>query len=50
MSISSGTVFSKLDAKSGFHQVILMDESAKLKQFITPVHVQEASILYILST
>ena len=35
-SISSGTVFSKLDANSGFHQVVLMDESAKLTTFITP--------------
>ena len=35
-SISSGTVFSKLDANSGFHQVVLTDESAKLTMFITP--------------
>ena len=35
-SISSGTVFSKLDANSGFHQVLLSDESAKLTTFITP--------------
>ena len=35
-SISSGTVFSKLDANSGFHQVVLTDESAKLTTFITP--------------
>ena len=34
-SISSGTVFSKLDANSGFHQVVLTDESAKLTTFIT---------------
>ena len=35
-SISSGTVFSKLDANSGFHQVVLTDESSKLTMFITP--------------
>ena len=35
-SISSGTVFSKLDANSGFHQMVLTDESAKLTTFITP--------------
>ena len=35
-SISSGTVFSKLDANSGFHQVVLTDKSAKLTTFITP--------------
>ena len=35
-SISSGTVFSKLDANSGFHQVVLTDESVKLTTFITP--------------
>ena len=35
-SISNGTVFSKLDANSGFHQVVLTDKSAKLTTFITP--------------
>ena len=34
--ISSGTVFSKLDANSGFHQVVLTDKSSKLTMFITP--------------
>ena len=34
--ISSGAVFSKLDANSGFHQVLLTEESAKLTTFITP--------------
>ena len=34
-SISSGNVFSKLCANSGFHQVVLTDESAKLTMFIT---------------
>ena len=35
-SISSGTVFSKLDANSGFHRVVLTDESANLTLIITP--------------
>ena len=35
-SISSGTVFSKLDANSGFHQVVRTNKSAKLTTFITP--------------
>ena len=34
--ISSGTLFSKLDANSGFHQVLLSEESAKMTTFITP--------------
>ena len=34
--ISGGTVFSKLDANSGFHQVPLSKDSAKLTTFITP--------------
>ena len=33
-SISSGTVFSKPDPRSGFHQVVLTGESAKLTKFI----------------
>ena len=32
-----GSVFSKLDANSGFHQIVLDPESAKLTTFITPV-------------
>ena len=35
-SISFGTMFSKLDANSSFHQVVLADKSAKLTTFITP--------------
>ena len=34
--IAKGAVFSKLDANSGFHQVPLSEESAKLTTFITP--------------
>ena len=34
-SISSGTVFSKLNTNSGFHQVVLTDKSMKLTTFIT---------------
>ena len=41
-SISSGTVFSKLDANSGFHQVNYYT--------VWAVHVQEASVWYILSS
>ena len=34
--LTKGSVFSKLDANSGFHQIILNPESAKLTTFITP--------------
>ena len=34
--IAKGAVYSKLDANSGFHQVPLSEESAKLTTFITP--------------
>ena len=34
--IAKGAVYSKLDANSGFHQVPLSKESAKLTTFITP--------------
>ena len=35
-SLTEVSVFSKLDAKSGFHQIVLNPESAKLTAFITP--------------
>ena len=35
-SLTEGSVFSKLDANSGFHQIVLNQESAKLTTFITP--------------
>ena len=35
-SVTEGSVFSKLDSNSGFHQVVLNQESAKLTTFITP--------------
>ena len=35
-SLTEGLVFSKLDANSGFHQIVLSPESAKLTTFITP--------------
>ena len=35
-SLKEGSVFSKLDANSGFHQIVLNPESAKLTTFITP--------------
>ena len=35
-SLTEGLVFSKLDANSGFHQIVLNPESAKLTTFITP--------------
>ena len=35
-SIAEGTVYSKLDANSRFHQIMLSDESAKLTNFVTP--------------
>lgn len=35
-SLTEGSVFSKLDANSGFHQVALNPESAKVTTFITP--------------
>ena len=35
-SLTEGSVFSKLDANSGFHQIVLNPESAKLTTFITP--------------
>ena len=34
--LTKGSVFSKLDANSGFHQIVLNPESAKLTTFITP--------------
>ena len=34
-SLTEGSVFSKLDAISGFHQIVLNPESAKLTTFIT---------------
>ena len=34
--LSGGTVFTKLDANSGFYQIGLEEESAKLTTFITP--------------
>ena len=39
-SISNKTTFSKLDANSGFHQVVLTDKTAKLVYYpIWAVHV-----------
>ena len=35
-SLTEGSVFSKLDANLGFHQIVLNPESAKLTTFITP--------------
>ena len=35
-SLTEGSVFSKLDANSGFQQIVLNAESAKLTTFITP--------------
>ena len=35
-SLTEGSVFSKLDANSGFHQIVLKPESAKLTTIITP--------------
>ena len=35
-SLTEGSVFSKLDANSGFHQIVLSPESAKLTTFIMP--------------
>ena len=35
-SIAAGTVYTKLDANSGFYQIALSEESAKLTTFITP--------------
>ena len=35
-SLTEGSVFSKLDANSGCHQIVLNPESAKLTTFITP--------------
>ena len=35
-SLTEGSVFSKLDANSGFHQIVLNPESAKPTTFITP--------------
>ena len=35
-SLTEGSVFSKLDANSGFHQIVLNPESAELTTFITP--------------
>ena len=35
-SIAEGTVYSKLYVNSGFHQIMLSDESAKLTTFVTP--------------
>ena len=35
-SLTKGSVFSKLDADSRFHQIVLNPESAKLTTFITP--------------
>ena len=35
-SLTEGSVFFKLDANSGFHQIVLNPESAKLTIFITP--------------
>ena len=35
-SLTEGSVFSKLDANSGFHQIVLNPESAKLTTIITP--------------
>ena len=35
-SLKEGSVFSKLDANSGFHQIVLYPESAKLTTFNTP--------------
>ena len=35
-SLTEGSVFSKLDANSGFHQIVLNPEIAKLTTFITP--------------
>ena len=33
-SLTEGSVFSKLDANSGFHQIVLNPESAKLTTYI----------------
>ena len=41
-SIAEGTVYSKLDANSGFHQIMLSDESAKLTTFVTPFGISSA--------
>jgi len=35
-SLTEGSVFSKLDANSGFQQIVLNPESARLTTFITP--------------
>ena len=35
-SLTEGSVFSKLDANSGFHQIVLNPESTKLSKVITP--------------
>ena len=35
-SLTEGSVFSRLDANSGFHHIVLNPESAKLTTFITP--------------
>ena len=35
-SLTEGSVFSKLDANSEFHQIVLNPESAKLATFVTP--------------
>ena len=35
-SLTEGSVFSKLDANLGFHQIVLNQESAKLTTFIAP--------------
>ena len=35
-SIAEGSIYSKLDANSGFHQVLLDPESSKLTTFVTP--------------
>ena len=35
-SLSEGSVFPKLDASLGFHQIVLNSECAKLTTFITP--------------
>ena len=35
-SLTEGSAFSKLDANSGFHQIALNPESAKVTTFITP--------------
>ena len=46
-SIAEGTVYSKLDANSGFHQIMLSNESAKLTTFIR--HVPTSSFRDIFS-